>query len=575
MRCCRRRPCPRWQPTAAAAAEWPPSSASSQVRPGWQGRRSAEELRRLLWLAARSAQLAVGLTLHPRCPPVPHPPADLEARGGGTPVPEFPPGLDWLNTPPLRLGRELRGKVVVLDFWTYCCINCMHVLPDLAYVERRYEGRPFAVVGVHSAKFDNEKDSEAIRSAGGWAEGRGLGDMCVSCCCGRQPRTPRGRPAPLATRRRALRPSCPAVLRYDISHPVVNDSGMALWRALGVSSWPTLTVVSPAGRVIATVAGEGHRQDIDDIVAAALEVRGVDVWVGGCGSRAAGGPCAAAGCLPPLVSPLPPTRQYYGEAGQLDPTPLPVALEKDKDPRLAASPLRFPGARGRSGAGCWAAGSSTARRLARLAGRCGAPRRRTHKAITMPVRCRQAGRRPGRQPPLHLRFLQQPHCGDRPQGPLPRAGAAQGQGTRHACCGCHSAAPAQHACCGRATALLQRDLQRCADPTPCPPPPGARCFPPRRLAAARRGWWTAATRRRRSTAPRAWPTAPRWGGGGPRARQGCLVVRLPACVPAGLLPTSRPCLLPRVPPPPTPRLCLPRSATASTWRTPRRMLCGR
>ena len=45
--------------------------------------------------------------------------ADLEARGGGTPVPEFPPGLDWLNTAaPLRLGRELRGKVVVLDFWT-------------------------------------------------------------------------------------------------------------------------------------------------------------------------------------------------------------------------------------------------------------------------------------------------------------------------------------------------------------------------------------------------------------------------------------------------------------------------
>ena len=53
--------------------------------------------------------------------------------------------------------RELRGKVVLLDFWTYCCINCMHTLPDLAALERKYAGQPVAVVGVHSAKFDNEK----------------------------------------------------------------------------------------------------------------------------------------------------------------------------------------------------------------------------------------------------------------------------------------------------------------------------------------------------------------------------------------------------------------------------------
>ncbi|KAI7838239.1 hypothetical protein COHA_007984 [Chlorella ohadii] len=186
--------------------------------------------------------------------------ADLEKRGGGTAVPEFPAGADWLNAPPLRMSRELRGKVTVLDFWTYCCINCMHILPDLAYVEKKYDGTPFAVVGVHSAKFEAEKDSEAIRSA---------------------------------------------VLRYEIEHPVVNDGGMTMWRALGVNSWPTLAVVSPNGRLIAMVAGEGHRQDIDDIVAAALE--------------------------------------YYGEKGQLDDTPLPVALERERDPRLAASPLRFPG----------------------------------------------------------------------------------------------------------------------------------------------------------------------------------------------------------------------------------------
>ena len=53
--------------------------------------------------------------------------------------------------------RELKGKVLVLDFWTYCCVNCMHVLPELAALEREYAGQPVCVVGVHSAKFDNEK----------------------------------------------------------------------------------------------------------------------------------------------------------------------------------------------------------------------------------------------------------------------------------------------------------------------------------------------------------------------------------------------------------------------------------
>ncbi|KAL4421480.1 hypothetical protein ABPG75_010771 [Micractinium tetrahymenae] len=186
--------------------------------------------------------------------------ADMEKRGGMQQVPEFTAGLDWLNAPPLKLSRELRGKVVLLDFWTLCCINCMHVLPDLAFLERKYAGSPVAVVGVHSAKFDNEKDLEAIRNA---------------------------------------------VLRYEVTHPVVNDGAMTMWRQLGVSSWPTLAVVSPQGKLIAMLAGEGHRLDLDDILAACLE--------------------------------------YYGEQGLLDNSPLPEALERDRDPRLAASPLRFPG----------------------------------------------------------------------------------------------------------------------------------------------------------------------------------------------------------------------------------------
>ncbi|CAG9461274.1 unnamed protein product [Pedinophyceae sp. YPF-701] len=187
--------------------------------------------------------------------------ADLEASGRMQQVPAFPRGAEWFNVPaPLTVAESLRGKVTILDFWTYCCINCIHTLPELRDLEREYRGTAVAVVGVHSAKFDNEKDSEAIRSA---------------------------------------------TIRYEIEHPVVNDGNMVLWRALGVSSWPTLAVVSPQGKLISLIPGEGHREDLDVFLTAAL--------------------------------------QYYGERGLLDATPLPSALERDKDPRLAASPLRYPG----------------------------------------------------------------------------------------------------------------------------------------------------------------------------------------------------------------------------------------
>ncbi|KAA8536730.1 hypothetical protein F0562_029208 [Nyssa sinensis] len=186
--------------------------------------------------------------------------SDLETRGTAAVVPEFPSKLDWLNTAPLQLRRDLKGKVVLLDFWTYCCINCMHVLPDLEFLEKKYKDMPFTVVGVHSAKFDNEKDLEAIRSA---------------------------------------------VLRYGITHPVVNDGDMYLWRELGINSWPTFAIVGPNGKLLAQISGEGRRKDLDDLVEAAL--------------------------------------LYYGGKKILDNTPIPLRLEKDNDPRLLTSPLKFPG----------------------------------------------------------------------------------------------------------------------------------------------------------------------------------------------------------------------------------------
>ncbi|XP_022747673.1 protein SUPPRESSOR OF QUENCHING 1, chloroplastic isoform X2 [Durio zibethinus] len=186
--------------------------------------------------------------------------SDLESRGTATFVPEFPAKLDWLNTAPLQFQRDLQGKVVLLDFWTYCCINCMHVLPDLEFLEKKYKDKPFTVVGVHSAKFDNEKDLEAIRNA---------------------------------------------VLRYGITHPVVNDGDMYLWRELGVNSWPTFAIVGPNGKLLAQISGEGHRKDLDYLVEAAL--------------------------------------LFYGQKKLLDYTSIPLNLEQDNDPRLLTSPLKFPG----------------------------------------------------------------------------------------------------------------------------------------------------------------------------------------------------------------------------------------
>ncbi len=82
--------------------------------------------------------------------------------------PEFPPSLDWFNTSssPLSFSGQLAGKIVVLDFFTYCCINCIHILPQLQALEHSHSVQGgVVVVGVHSAKFGNEKVSENIRNA--------------------------------------------------------------------------------------------------------------------------------------------------------------------------------------------------------------------------------------------------------------------------------------------------------------------------------------------------------------------------------------------------------------------------
>lgn len=132
-------------------------------------------------------------------------------------APELNGGLGWLNTDhPLTLA-ELRGRIVILDFWTYCCINCMHILPDLKYLEGKYPNE-LVVIGVHSATFTNEGETENIRQA---------------------------------------------ILRYEIAHPVVNDARFAIWQQYGVRAWPTLLMIDPAGYAVAACPGEGNRARIE------------------------------------------------------------------------------------------------------------------------------------------------------------------------------------------------------------------------------------------------------------------------------------------------------------------------
>ncbi|MEP6636870.1 MAG: thioredoxin-like domain-containing protein [Acidobacteriota bacterium] len=136
-------------------------------------------------------------------------------------APEFPEGMEWLNTEKPLSIRQLKGKLVLLDFWTFCCINCMHIIPDLKKLEHKYPNE-LVVIGVHSAKFPAERGTENIRQA---------------------------------------------ILRYEIEHPVVNDHEMEIWQSYTANSWPTLFLIDPAGKVVAHMSGEGVYAQLDGIIA--------------------------------------------------------------------------------------------------------------------------------------------------------------------------------------------------------------------------------------------------------------------------------------------------------------------
>lgn len=127
----------------------------------------------------------------------------------------------WLNTGGKDLSlAALRGKIVILDFWTFCCINCLHVLDELRELEAKYHD-VLVVIGVHSPKFVHEAELDAVAAA---------------------------------------------VERYDVAHPVLNDPAMKAWQEYAVRAWPTLAVIDPEGYVVAQHSGEGHAHALDILV---------------------------------------------------------------------------------------------------------------------------------------------------------------------------------------------------------------------------------------------------------------------------------------------------------------------
>ncbi len=135
-------------------------------------------------------------------------------------------GRGWLNTGgrDVRLA-DLRGRVVVLDFWTFCCVNCLHVLDELRAVEERFPDA-LTIIGVHSPKFEHEADPVALADA---------------------------------------------VERYAVHHPVLDDPELVTWRAFTARAWPTLVVIDPEGYIVASMSGEGHGPGLASLVGELVE----------------------------------------------------------------------------------------------------------------------------------------------------------------------------------------------------------------------------------------------------------------------------------------------------------------
>ena len=140
-------------------------------------------------------------------------------------APAWPASLEWINTDRSPSLESLRGRVVLMHFWTFDCVNCVNSLPDLRYLENKYHDG-LSVVGVHSPKYDYQRQGAAVLKA---------------------------------------------VNRGHVRHPVANDCNFEMWQAYGVQAWPTMAVIDAEGQLAALLPGEGRRQETDALIGQLLD----------------------------------------------------------------------------------------------------------------------------------------------------------------------------------------------------------------------------------------------------------------------------------------------------------------
>ena len=186
-------------------------------------------------------------------------------------APDFRPELEWINTGGRQLTlADFRGRILLLDFWTYGCINCQHMVPELAELERRFPD-VLTVAGVHSGKFVNERIPQNIARA------------------------------------------CD---RLGVHHPVLNDRQFRTWREYAVNAWPTLAIVSPDGYVLGMQPGEVTAEQLTPVIqrfADALRASG----------KLTG--AAAIPFTPPAIAPAPGVLRFPAKVHAADDTRLFVA----------------------------------------------------------------------------------------------------------------------------------------------------------------------------------------------------------------------------------------------------------
>ncbi|MGQ4532104.1 NHL domain-containing thioredoxin family protein [Dermabacteraceae bacterium P13138] len=180
-------------------------------------------------------------------------------------------GRGWLNTGGQELSLEsLRGKIVLLDFWTFCCVNCLHVLDELRPLEEKWR-EELVVIGVHSPKFVHEADAEALAAN---------------------------------------------VSRYEIHHPVLDDPELRTWTSYGVRAWPSLVLIDPEGYIVSAMSGEGHGENLDAMIAdlvAEHDKKGT--LVRGEGPTVLPDEAPSALRFPSKIAPLPDGRLLVSDAG--------------------------------------------------------------------------------------------------------------------------------------------------------------------------------------------------------------------------------------------------------------------